>query len=186
MKKWSVIALIAICIAIASYGTVAYFTYEETATNVITAGNVRIALRQWQMSETGAMEVYDGPLQILPGTSVSKVVAVENTGGNPAWVRISVEKVIELAVGVSGEVDLELIQCAINTEFWTEKDGYYYYNVALQPGATTEPLLTQVAFAENMGNQYQDSLAILNIVAQATQVVHNGETVWQAAGWPQT
>ena len=184
-KKILAVALIAICIAIAAYGTVAYFTYEETVTNVIVAGNIKIALRQWQQNAAGEREAYDGPLQILPGASVSKIVEVENTGNNPAWIRISVNKAIELAAGVTGQVDTELICLTIDTQHWTERDGFYYYQQPLQAGEITEPLFTEVVFAGNMGNQYQDSIAILTVVAQATQVAHNGETVWEAAGWPE-
>ena len=184
-KKVIVIAVLAICLAIAAYGTVAYFTYEDTATNVIVAGNVRIALRQWQHNEAGEREAYDGPLHILPGASVSKIVEVENTGNNPAWIRISVTKAIELAAGVTGQVDTELIRFTIDTQHWTERDGFYYYQQPLQAGEVTAPLFTEVLFAENMGNQYQDSTAILTVVAQATQVAHNGETIWEAAGWPE-
>lgn len=184
-KKIIVIAILAICLAIAAYGTVAYFTYEETATNVIVAGNVKIKLNQWQLTETGDRETFEGPLNILPGTTVSKIVEVENTGNNAAWVRISVAKAIELASGVDGEADTDLISFFVNTEHWTERDGFYYYNTSLQAGEVTVPLFTQVVFAQNMGNLYQNSTAILTIQAQATQVAHNGETVWEAAGWPE-
>lgn len=185
-KKVMVIALIAICLSIAAYGTVAYFTYEETATNVIVAGNVKIALHQWMQTENGERRSADEPLPILPGTSVSKIVEIENIGNQAAWIRISVDTAIELAAGVTGDVDTDLISFAVDTEHWTERDGFYYYNQPLQAGETTAPLFTQVIFAKNMGNQYQDSKAILTIVAQATQVANNGKTVWEAAGWPET
>lgn len=185
-KKILVIAIVAICLSIAAYGTVAYFTYEDTATNVIVAGNVRIALHQWQLTDGGEREAFEGPLNILPGTAVSKIVEVENTGANAAWIRVSVETAIELATGVSGEPDPQLIRFAVNTEHWTVRDGFYYYNLPLNAGQTTQPLFTQVVFADNMGNLYQNSTAILTIQAQATQVAHNGETVWEAAGWPET
>jgi len=185
-KKVMVLAIIAICFAIAAYGTVAYFTYNETATNVIVAGNVKIALNQWEQTQTGMRTPSEGPLDILPGTSVSRIVEVKNTGSNPAWIRISVETVIQLAAGITGEVDTTLISFTVDREHWTERDGFYYYEQPLQASEVTAPLFTQVVFAENMGNQYQDSTAILTIMAQATQVVHNGETVWEAAGWPET
>lgn len=184
-KKVIVIAILAICLAIAAYGTVAYFTYEDTATNVIVAGNVRIALRQWRQTEEGARENFDGPLKVLPGTAVSKIVEVENTGSRPAWIRISVETAITLAEGVTGEVDTALVSFTVDTEHWTLRDGFYYYERPLQAGEVTAPLFTQVVFAENMDNQYQDSTATLTIQAQATQVDHNGETIWEAAGWPE-
>lgn len=99
--------------------------------------------------------------------------------------RVSLDKAIELAQGVEGEADLSLVTCDLNTEKWTEKDGYYYYNAALEPGQTTEPLFTAVHFAETMSNMYQESRAILQVNAFATQTAHNGTTALEAAGWPE-
>jgi hypothetical protein len=96
-----------------------------------------------------------------------------------------VETAITLAEGVTGEVDTALVSFTVDTEHWTLRDGFYYYEQPLQAGEVTAPLFTQVVFAENMGNQYQDSTATLTIQAQATQVDHNGETIWEAAGWPE-
>lgn len=184
-RKIFAIALIAVCFAIAAYGTLAYFTYEDTATNVIVAGNIKIALRQWSETNGGEGVTFDDPIDVLPGAVVSKIVEVENTGKNAAWIRVSVQKAIELAAGMEGNVDVSLVGLNLNTEFWTEQDGYYYYNVALQPGEKTAPLFTEVAFASHMSNLYQSSKAILNIQAYGVQVANNGQTVFEAAGWPE-
>lgn len=185
-KKMLAGALIAICLSIVAYGTTAYFTYEDTATNVITFGNIVIDLQEWAISpDTGEKVPYENPvLDVLPGREVSKIVQVANVGAEPAWIRISVDKSILLAEGVTGDVDLTLVSYDLNTEYWTEQDGYFYYNTALAAGETTQPLFTKVIFASNMSNLYQYSKAVLEIDAQATQVANNGATVFEAAGWP--
>lgn len=183
-KKIFAMALIVMCLSIVAYGTLAYFSYEETATNVIVAGNVKIALHEWQKTASGALVPFESPIDVLPGIVVSKIVEVENTGKGAAWIRISVLKAIELAAGKEGQVDTDLVGLKLNNEYWTERDGYYYYNVALQPGQTTQPLFTEVEFSALMSNLYQQSKAILTIQAQGVQVANNGETVLEAAGWP--
>jgi predicted ribosomally synthesized peptide with SipW-like signal peptide len=184
-KKILLFALIAICLSIAAYGTLAYFTYEDTATNVIVVGNVRIALHEWKLTDGGEKAPFEGSVDVMPGVSVSKIVEVENTGKNAAWIRISVAKAVELAAGRQGEVDLSLIKLDLNTEYWTEQDGYYYYNEALQPGQITKPLFTQISFDCSMGNLYQQSKATMTVQAQAVKVANNGATVFEAAGWPE-
>lgn len=185
-KKILVCACVAICLSIVAYGTTAYFTYEDTATNVITAGNLKIDLQEWAVPEDGGELVpFEDVMDVMPGVEVSKIVQIKNTGAQAAWVRISLEKSIVLADGVEGEVDLSLVSCDFNETDWTEKDGFYYYNTKLEPGETTEALFTKVLFAANMGNMYQHSKAVIEVLAQATQVVHNGETVFEAAGWPE-
>ena len=185
-KKLFVCAFIVICLSIVAYGTAAYFSYEDTATNVITAGDVKIDLEEWAVSEDGSGLVpFTEAVDVLPGTDVSKIVQVRNTGGQTAWIRISLDASIRLAGGVEGEADTSLISYDLNTDAWTEKDGYYYYNTALEPDETTEPLFTKVTFSAAMSNLYQHSKAIINVGAQATQKANNGQTVFEAAGWPQ-
>lgn len=182
-KKFFVCALIAICLSAAAYGTLAYFTYEDTATNVITAGNIEIDLEELAEGENGEKVPFEDVVGVVPGDEVSKIVQVKNTGANAAWVRVSVDAAIELAEGVEGEPDLSLLTYDLNTAKWTEKDGYYYYNEALEAGKTTEPLFTKVIFDTKMGNLYQNSVAVIDVDAQAVQVANNGTSALDAAGW---
>jgi hypothetical protein len=183
-KKLSVIAAIAIFASVAVYGSLAFFNYEATATNVITTGNVKIVLEEWSKTDDGSLVPFEDIDDVAPGMEASKIVQITNTGGQDAWIRVSVEESMTLAEGVEGDVDLSLISLDWNTEDWTEQDGYYYYVSALKPGETTEPLFTTVTFAETMDNLYQDSKAYIVVDAQATQVANNGSTVLDAAGWP--
>lgn len=192
MKKRSLktkllaLSVVLILAALSVYGTLAYFTAQGTARNVITTGDIKIALEERMLTPDGEKTVpFENQLGVMPGSDVSKIVTVTNTGGQPAWVRVSLDKAIELARGVEGEADLSLVTCDLNTESWTEKDGYYYYNAALEPGQTTAPLFTAVTFDTSMGNMYQNSVAYIDVYAAAVQTAHNGAAVMEAAGWPE-
>ena len=185
MKKWKIVALCTVlaCLSIVASGTLAYFTAQETAHNVITSGGVDIQLHEF--SERGNEELVpwrdvDG---VMPGAEISKIVTVENTGASDAWVRIKVDKTIKLASGDKGNP--EVMELDIKKAFWTEQDGYYYYNKPLKPGETTPPLFTTVTFdAVKMDNEYQGSKAFIDVKADAVQVANNGTTALTAAGWP--
>ena len=186
-KKVLAGVVIAICLSFVTYGSLAYFTHEDTATNVITSGNIEIELQETAVNENGeiipfeeSQEVYD----VMPAETVSKIVKVENTGDNDAYVRISIEKFITLAEGVEGTPDAELLELDFNVKDWTEADGYYYYNYPLAPGDTTTALFNSVTFDSAMDNMYQNSKATIIVNADATQVKNNGENVFEAAGWP--
>lgn len=179
-RKVLVTALLVLCLAVIGLDTAAYFTADEIATNVITAGSIKIDL----IEKDAEGNDFVNPTGIMPGAVVDKIVTVKNTGDNPAWVRIKVEKSIELAQGESGEADTDMLSLDLNREQWTEHDGYYYYNNVLRPGAVTEPLFRTVTFDTDMGNMYQNCVARIVVGAQATQVAHNGDTVLDAAGWP--
>ena len=118
----------------------------------------------------------------MPNTTVTKIAEIRNTGASDAWVRVKVEKSIKLQG--DGTPDTGLVELKLNTVDWTEKDGYYYYNKILKPGEITAPVFTSVSFAADMGDEYQDATATVDVFAQAVQTANNGDTVMTAQGWP--
>ena len=186
MKKWKIVALCTVlaCLSIVASGTLAYFTAQETAHNVITSGGVAIQLIEQTRNEDGSLGPWENMEDVMPGAVVSKEVTVKNTGASAAWVRVSVTKTITLARGVQGTPDPSLLVLNINTTDWTEQGGYYNYNHSLLPGETTKPLFETVTFAPEMGNMYQNSKAEIEVKADAVQVANNGASATVAAGWP--
>ena len=187
-RKIILMAVIIGIVSILSAGTLAFFTAEEKATNVITSGNVEILLEEWtdQVDEAGNQIPYKEEYGVMPGTSVSKIVQVKNTGGADAYIRMKVDVILELEEEVERDADAGLISMDFNTSKWTQsEEGYYYYNVALKPGDTTEPLFSKVTFGKEMGNDYQNSSATVEVKAFAVQKANNGATVFEAAGWPE-
>ena len=187
-KKFIAGAVVAICLSLVTYGTLAYFTHEDTATNVITSGNIKIELQETAITEDGQVVEFEQSqdrFNVMPAQSVSKIVKVQNTGDNDAYIRIAIDKAINLAEGVEDTPDTDLISMDFDYDNWTLKDGYYYYNKPLAPGETTEALFNNVKFDPAMDNMYQNSTAIINVDAQATQVKNNGTDVFTAAGWPE-
>lgn len=176
-KKVTVLAAIVCCLMLLAGGTLAYFTAEETAFNVITTGKLEMTLH----------DIYDEAdgTNVVPDTQVDKTVYVENEGDVAFWVRVKLDKVIEAAEGVDAELKFdEYISLDIDEENWTFADGYYYYNAAVEPGAETTKLFTTVSFAPEMGNEYMDADMEINVKAEAVQSRNNGETALEATGWP--
>lgn len=179
-RKLLILSVLAICIATLAAGTLAYFTSEGKAHNVITTGGVKIAVQEW--ADENKQTPFENLEGIMPGMTVTKIAEIKNTGASDAWVRVKVEKSIKL----KGEdtPDTGLVELALNTADWTEKDGYYYYKEALKPGEVTAPIFTAVTFKPEMGNEYQNATATVNVSAQAVQTANNGATVMDAKGWP--
>lgn len=188
MKKWKVFAaaLQVCCLAILTTGTLAYFTAEERAHNVITTGNIKVELQETtdQKDADGNPLPFEDLSGVMPGENASKIVQVKNTGANPAYIRIKVEKAIELAKDVQGIADTGLITMDYNTADWTEQGGYFYYKKALQPGTLTEPLFTAVNFSGDMDNLYRNSSIRVDVSVFAVQSENNGADALQAKGWP--
>lgn len=104
MNKKKVISLAAVGIigAIALSGaSIAYFSDTKTATNTFTVGNVKIDLVEQQTvkgadGKVTGLEAFVQNKVLKPGTSkdgnaVSKIVTIENTGENAAWVWVDLK-----------------------------------------------------------------------------------------------
>ena len=179
-RKFLILSVLALCFSLFAAETIAYFTADSKAHNVITTGGVQIAVQEWADEErTMPFEDVTG---VMPETTVTKIAEVRNTGGAEAWVRVKVEKNIRLQG--QGTADAGLVELTRNTADWTEKDGYYYYNKVLKPGEVTAPVCTAVSFHADMSNAYQNATATIDIFAQATQSANNGNTAMDAQGWP--
>ena len=145
---------------------------------------------------------------VMPGTTVSKVVQVENIGGTDAWIRVKVEPVITLNDGTKIAYPDERIN-VIDIDFniddensdWLKYGDYYYYKNVMQYDAEnadnnlTEPLFEEVSFDKQMGNEYQNCRVEIKIISQATQFKNNdprptgvteltAELAAQINGWP--
>lgn len=179
-RKILILSVLAILLAILAANTLAYFTADTTAHNVITTGNVDIALNEWANEDR--TERFEKQINVMPGTEVTKIVEVENIGAGSVWVRIWTNGVFLSKDGTPLEPGVYTLD--INTADWTKQGDFYYYNRALAPGETTEPLFTTVTFDPKMGNVYQNSTAHVDVNAYAVQSANNGTGALDAAGWP--
>lgn len=185
-KKIFATAIAAICLSLSAFGTLAYFTAEDTAHNVITSGNIKIDLLEWADKDKTVPFPEKGLSGAMPGSKITKIVEVKNTGSNDAYVRVRVKKDIILAGKTDKKPDTDLMILDFNKTSWTlEKDGFYYYKKALKPGEMTEPLFASVKFDTKMDNLYKNSTATVDVFAYAVQSANNGDTVFNAAGWPE-
>ncbi len=185
-SKLLLLALVAITCSTLAYGTLAYFTAEDTAHNIITTGDIKIDLLEWIDADRQTPFPEGGVHDVMPGSAQGKLVEVKNLGTGDAYIRIAVDKAITLAEGAQGQVNTDLLLLDIDTDHWTYKDGYYYYHEPLAAGKTTAPLFTTVTFSSGMDNLYQGATASVTLRAYAVQIANNGATVFDAAGWPET
>ncbi len=189
-RKLISLAVVAICLAIVTSGTLAFFVAEERTHNVLTTGGISIQLNE-KMLENGVLvdfpkEAIDG---ILPGNVVSKIVSVENTGSDEAWIRIQIEQNIVGMDNKSLPLTLndgsQVLEFGVDIDKWTYAEGWYYFNRPVVAGASTAFLFKEVQFAPEMGNEYQGCTANITVIAQAVQTANNGEAVMEAQGWPE-
>ena len=167
-KKTLSIALAASLAAVAVVGSsLAYFTDKDEKHNTLTIGNVDITLTE---PKWDAEEVED----LYPGEAVAKDPTVENTGKNPAFVRIKVEWPENVALSYRTDyVDGKL------GENWVKHGDYYYYSKVLgteEGSNTTDALFDQVVLSTDVTNGFD---GIYDIVVKAEAVQAQGaRTKW--------
>lgn len=185
MKKRMLTAALALCcLAVLATGTLAYFTAEETAQNVITMGALKMDLVELDEKD----EPWEDVENIVPGMEVTKKAYVENNGSVDFYTRVKIEKRFVPAQGDElPKLNTGLVELNINKASWDlREDGFYYYNKPVAPDEKTEPLFTTVTFSTKMGNEYQNVKVIIDLDAQAVQSRNNGESALEATGWPES
>ena len=177
-KKLFAVFLLIVVISVAAGGTYAYFTAESTARNVITTGNLSLAIVE--TTDGGKPFPADG-VSVMPGDVVNKTVVIKNTGTHPMYLRVQVEKSVD-DERLDADNCLSIVD--LNETDWTYSNGYYYYNTVLEAGEKTEPLFTKVHIVgELVDNAYLGKNFDLTVSAYAVQSENNGSSVWTAAGW---
>lgn len=188
-RKLLLIAVIILILAVTAGGSVAFFTAEDTAHNVITTGSVDISVVETMLDGTERKDFpSEGITGVLPGMTVSKIVQIRNTGGAEAWIRVRVG--VSARNAAQEDLNTDVVRFSVEDPWIDGGDGYYYYTRAVPPAGDTDILFREVRFDPNMGNEYQNSTVYVTVEAEAVQTANNpipaGGTVGDVAGWPGT
>jgi len=171
-KKTFALALMVIYVAVLVGGSLAYFTAEDRAVNVITIGKVDIEIEEYADLEK-TIKIEEGKMpasfyNVEPGQRIVKKVEIDNRGLSPAWIRAKIEDRIVSAGG--GNLSDEILRYDIQPGWdWDAATGYYYYDKILYPGDIVT-LFNVVTFdGPGMGNAYQGCTTYIQIHADAVQ-----------------
>ena len=185
MKKKVLTTLsIVLILGLAAMGILAYLTSTDSDVNVMTLGNVAIdQIEQQENAETGELEPFEQEKELYPGTSVSKIVTVENTGKSDCYFRTLIA-----FEDVSGSETFGIeFPISENGYRWSwgapeaiiEIDGVTYqvyealYTKPLVAGETSPASLTKVDLAVTSTNEDMEALGgtyDILVLSQAVQI----------------
>lgn len=149
-------AAVAMVGTLAVGGTLAWFTDTETATNVVTTGNVDIAIHETDDPEENFSDdtiikdeglSYGDTKGVTPGTELTKRVAVQNTGVNDALIMVKIDLPEE------GIVELGLKE---NSDWQSDPqdENTFYYKKVVTSGQFTNELLSSLIIDSKTGNEF--------------------------------
>ena len=173
------VMIFAMLLTVISNTTLAYYTVVDTATNVVTSGEIKLKIHE---KTADGSDFPEEGVYIIPGDIVSKQVSIENVCAHPFYLRV---KLVSSSTNAALSAE-DCLKMDINTAHWTFLDGYYYYNEILQPGQFTPALFTQVEIVGSKVDQtHVGSTLSLTVNAYAVQSENNpAEFPWHANGWP--
>ena len=186
-RKLLILSVLVICVATLAAGTLAFFTSDERAHNVITTGKVKITLNEYADKEQ--TKPFVDQTGVMPGKTINKYVVISGDQGSAsAWVRVKFDINIRLDENNPKipQGFTRLVTLATGEDWVQGTDGWYYCTKPLTAGEKTSPALETVTFEPAMGNEYQGAVATVTVQAQAVQTANNGDTVLDALGWPGT
>lgn len=184
-KKLLVLLTSLTLVAVVGIGaTLAYFTDNDSATNVITMGHVDVDLDEPNFDkpvddpttpEDESKEEKDNTIEdVTPGQSIVKdptITVAEDS--EDAYVRAKVE--------FTGLTDAQVADLLANiniddTVWFLAEDGYYYYNAKLTAGDSAV-LFDTVVIPETWGNEVADLTFEIIVSAEAIQADNFEPTV---------
>lgn len=188
-RRIAAVAVLMIFTAMLAWGTVAYFTAEERAVNVLTIGSVNIAIDEYDQEGDKVMPgvTPESWKNIEPGQRIIKQVMIKNRGEDTAWIRAKIIDSITASDELGGgALSKDVLMYNINQLYkpgqtvagtWTlGDDGYYYFSAPLEAGEVAV-LFDVVSFdGPSMGNEYQGCITRIQVLAQAVQYEGNEGT----------
>lgn len=178
--RFVTLAMAAILVTVCSQNTLAFYSITQKASNVVTSGDVQLKIHE--TTADGSAYPKEG-VYIIPGTVVSKQVAIENISDQPFYLRVKIINGIDNSY-LSAE---DCFALDIDDANWIYRDGYYYYKVILEPEEITPYIFRNVTIVgDEVDNSYIGSMLTLTVEAQAVQSKNNpAEYPWEAMGWPE-
>lgn len=174
MRKRNILLTILLVLLVLSAvsSALTFRTRTGQVTNRITYGDVELTL------------IENTPVKVSGG-EYSRIVRVKNTGEHPIYVRVALRLTAVDKDGQETTLPADFYSFDINNNDWIESDGWYYYNhTALTANEETNTLMTKIMFDHTKLNDVAGYELTLHIQAEGVQSENNGETVWQAEGWP--
>jgi len=161
-KKKVMIAAIVLALVLSIGGILAFFTDQETATNVFTIGNVDITLTEpnWVTTDSDNDNVPDAAQGRMPGQTVAKNPTITNTGDNNAYVFM---EVISPCTEDSPAKEIFLYTSAINS-------GWYLMTASPACDSTTHTITRVYAYGDS-------STGMTSVAKNGTATLFNSVTV---------
>lgn len=171
MKKIVLMCLsLVLVVALTIGGTLAFLTDRDSEANVFTVGNVDIELN----------EVFNNPSELMPGMTIDKVVKIENTGANDAWVWYTyavpkgLDGFLNIAFGDSAKWDNQTAKIGTVKVDGIDYNVYAsYYKEILKADATTDEGMKSVSLKSSVDYDNNTGKFISVVNGAVTPINHD-------------
>ena len=182
MNKKKLLTMVVALVLIGAVGvgaTLAYFTDNDSATNVVTMGHVNIELTEedWTYGEEGITGV-------TPGQEIAKDPTITLVGDSlDAYVRIKLEVTGFDGVENADAYKAEILEDLVLGEGWTKVGNYYYYAEKLtKESASTTALFETVTIPVEWTNDVANATFNILVSAEAIQADNLADDFFNADG----
>lgn len=143
-KRSALLVTILVCTLLFSMG----ITYAWLTDSDRKRGEMHLANLTGEVSKTASTT-------LIQGTPLTQTITVTNTGGSTAFVRALLLPECSIN-GIATEIEIGT-QLSVTTDpswLYCPEDGYYYYTKKLEPGETSEALISSVELLSSAGTKY--------------------------------
>lgn len=165
-KLITMLSAVALVGVIGVGSTLAYFTDNDAANNVVTMGHVDIELKEPKFAEANENNTIEN---VVPNQTITKDPTITVVAGSESCY---LRAIVEISDTLSDEQAAELLENINIGEDWVlSTDGYYYYQNKVEKAAENQTvvLFDTVVIPELWGNEVADISFEINVTAEAIQ-----------------
>ena len=159
-------------------GTLAWFTSEDSVTNVFNTG----AVNEDGGNGVEIWEDYTPATSVVPGETTTKLVQVQNTTNYDSFIRVKFDLSWDKDGLLTEKIELNFGDNIIgidNTWIYDKSEGYYYYVGKVAGNKYTNPLLESVTLSSSAGNEYKNAKYNVKVIAESIQADNNAIDSWK-------
>ncbi len=181
------LALLASLLLAVISSVLTFSTRSTRVENVVSYGSVKLAIIENTLSDGAEVPYTQSEAVRIEADEYSRIVRLKNIDRHPIYVRVALSLT---ATDIGGrEVTVPAGCYSFDTDTndtkWRKDAGWYYYEApALKHNEETTNLMTKIMFDHKELAALSGCRLTLNIRAEAVQSENNGDSVWDAQGWP--
>lgn len=187
MRRTRAVAALSLLAVLLCAQTVSFITHEYPTAARFVFGDLDITAQINTIDVNGnEVAAADGESIGIAVAGYDRIVRATNSGSHPMWVRMRLTLDFIDASGTAHDISSVMSLSGGDDAWRRADDDFWYCTVPLEPGQTTDALCREMTVdVSEAAAAWGEGDVRLRAQVYGVQSEHNGESVFEAEGWPE-